>query len=115
MIMGHRGTAKSTAVRALASMFPLVKVVAGKPVIVRDGQALDPVSGAALTLPADALQAAEDAMVNNRMRGELDNALAALKLLSPDATVRREAASIGGQTCVNFAPSLHRFTPVCSV
>jgi urea transport system permease protein len=70
----------------------LVKVVAGKPVVVRDGQALDPVSGAALTLPTDALQAAEDAMVNNRMRGELDNALAALKLLSPDAAVRREAA-----------------------
>ncbi len=31
MIMGHRGTAKSTAVRALASMLPLVKVVAGCP------------------------------------------------------------------------------------
>ena len=70
----------------------LVKVVAGKPVVVRDGQALDAASGAPITLPADALQAAEDAMVNNRMRGELDNALAALKLLSPDATVRREAA-----------------------
>ena len=70
----------------------LVKVVAGKPVIMRDGQALDAASGAALTLPADALQTAEDAMVNNRMRGELDNALAALKLLSPDAAVRRDAA-----------------------
>ena len=70
----------------------LVKVVAGKPVVVRDGQALDAVTGDALTLSADALQTAEDAMVNNRMRGELDNALAALKLLSPDAAVRRDAA-----------------------
>ncbi len=70
----------------------LVKVVAGKPVIVRDAQAQDAATGAALTLATDALQAAEDAMVNNRMRGELDNALAALKLLSPDAALRREAA-----------------------
>ena len=70
----------------------LVKVVAGKPVIVREGQAQDALTGDALTLSADALQTAEDAMVNNRMRGELDNALAALKLLSPDADLRREAA-----------------------
>jgi urea transport system permease protein len=70
----------------------LVKVVAGKPVIVRDGMVQDASSGAALTLPADALLAAEDAMVNNRMRGEIDNALAALKLLSPETAVRREAA-----------------------
>ena len=69
----------------------MVKVVAGKPVIVRDGQAVDAATGAALSLTAEALASAEDAMVNNRMRGELDNALAALKLLSPDATVRREA------------------------
>jgi len=69
----------------------MVKVVAGKPVIVRDGQAVDAATGAALSLSAEALASAEDAMVNNRMRGELDNALAALKLLSPDATVRRDA------------------------
>lgn len=69
----------------------MVKVVASKPVIVRDGQAVDAATGAALSLTAEALASAEDAMVNNRMRGELDNALAALKLLSPDATVRREA------------------------
>ena len=69
----------------------MVKVVASKPVIVRDGQAVDAATGAALSLTAEALASAEDAMVNNRMRGELDNALAALKLLSPDAAVRREA------------------------
>ena len=70
----------------------MVKIVAGKPVVVRDGQATDAATGATVTIAADALQSAEDAMVNNRMRGELDNALAALKLLAADATVRRDAA-----------------------
>jgi urea transport system permease protein len=44
-----------------------------------------------LPIAADALQAAEDAMVNNRLRGEIDNALSALQLLSPDTAVRRAA------------------------
>jgi len=70
----------------------MVKLVAGKPVIVRDGQGQDAVSGAPIAIPAEALQSAEDVMVNNRMRGELDNALAALKLLSTDPEVRRDAA-----------------------
>jgi urea transport system permease protein len=64
-----------------------VKVVAGKPVIVNGDKGLDPVSGVAVALP----DTAEDVMNNNRMHGELDNALAALKLLSPDETVRRAA------------------------
>jgi urea transport system permease protein len=64
-----------------------VKVVAGKPVIVKDDKAVDPVSGAQSALP----DTAEDVMNNNRMRGELDSALASLKLLSPDVVVRREA------------------------
>jgi len=64
-----------------------VKLVAGKPVIVKDNQGVDPVSGAAMPLP----DTAEDVMSNNRMRGELDNAMAAMKLLSPDVAVRREA------------------------
>ena len=49
-----------------------VKVVAGKPVIVKDDKAVDPVSGAETALP----DTAEDVMNNNRMRGELDTALA---------------------------------------
>ncbi len=64
-----------------------VKLVAGKPVIVRDDKAIDPVTGIAATLP----DIAEDVMNNNRMRGELDSALATLKLLSSDVVVRTAA------------------------
>ena len=64
-----------------------VKVVAGKPVMVKGDRAVDPVTGTESTLP----DTAEDVMNNNRMRGELDSALAALKLLSTDVQVRREA------------------------
>jgi len=64
-----------------------VKVVAGKPLIVKDDKGVDPVSGAEQPLP----ETAEDVMNNNRMRGEIDTALAALKLLSPDEAVRRDA------------------------
>jgi urea transport system permease protein len=64
-----------------------VKVVSGKPLIVKDDKGLDPVTGVAVALP----DTAEDVMNNNRMRGELDTALAALKLLSSDEAVRRDA------------------------
>ncbi len=64
-----------------------VKVAAGKPVLVKDDKAVDPVTGAESALP----ETAEDVMNNNRMRGELDSALAALKLLSPDVSVRTDA------------------------
>ena len=64
-----------------------VKLVAGKPVIVNGDKGQDPVTGTAVALP----DSAEDVMNNNRMHGELDNALAALKLLSSDEAVRRAA------------------------
>ncbi len=64
-----------------------VKVSADKTFIVKDGKAADPVSGAPLALPADA----QDVVNNNRMRGELDAALAGLKLLSADVNQRAEA------------------------
>jgi urea transport system permease protein len=64
-----------------------VKLVAGKPVIVVGDKGQDPVSGVAVALP----DTAEDVMNNNRMHGELDNALAALQLLSPLEAVRRAA------------------------
>ncbi|MDD0838315.1 urea ABC transporter permease subunit UrtB [Curvibacter sp. HBC61] len=55
--------------------------------IQKDGRGLDPVTGTASPVPDDA----EDVINNNRMRGEIDAALAALKLFSPDEKVRREA------------------------
>ena len=58
-------------------------------VIVTDGQMVDAVTGAALgAAPANF----EPLMVNNRLRGEIDAALAALKLASPDAAARLAAA-----------------------
>ncbi len=65
-----------------------VKVVAGRPVIVKGTQAVDPVSGVESALP----DTAEEVMNNNRMRGEIESALAALQLLSPQESVRRSAA-----------------------
>ncbi len=66
-----------------------VKIVAGTPVIVADDKVIDPVTGQTSALS----DAAEDIINNNRMRGELDTALALLKLLSTDSAVRREAVN----------------------
>lgn len=66
-----------------------VKAAGGKVYIVRDGQGTDPLTGAAVEVPADA----EDVVSNNRMRGEIDSALASLRLFSPDARLRREAVA----------------------
>ena len=73
----------------------VVKIDGDRVFIVRDGKATDPVTGAAATLP----ETAEDVIINNRMRGELDSAAAALKLFSPDEKVRRAAIkSMTGDT-----------------
>ena len=63
-----------------------VKVSGGRIFIVRDGKGVDPLTGQGTTVPADA----EDVVSNNRMRGELDNAMAALKLFSKDDKLRLE-------------------------
>ena len=64
-------------------------VMAGQQVImVRDGKGIDPATGQAVDIPANA----ESVVSNNRMRGEIDSALAALQLLSPDEAVRMKAA-----------------------
>ncbi len=63
-----------------------VKLADGKVFVVKDGKAVDPVTGAEITLPATA----EDVINNNRMRGELEAALAGLKLFSKDEKTRRE-------------------------
>jgi len=65
-----------------------VKVSGTQVLVVRDGQANDPVTGEASPLP----NTVEDVINNNRMRGEIDAALAALQLLSTDAAMRLQAA-----------------------
>jgi len=66
----------------------VVKIAKDQVLVVRDGQGQDPVTGQAVPVPQDA----EDVMLNNRLRGEIDTALAALKLFSLDVAVRRQAA-----------------------
>ena len=66
-----------------------VKLVGDVPVMVVDGKGVDPVTLTEVNVP----DSADDVMTNNRMRGELDNALAALKLFSPDVAVRRAAVA----------------------
>ena len=65
-----------------------VKVAGVKALIVRDDKGIDPVTGAGVPLPADA----EDIINNNRMRGEIDTALAGLALFGKDEAQRMAAA-----------------------
>jgi urea transport system permease protein len=67
-----------------------VKVAGDKVLVVKGEQAFDPVTGAQSALPADA----EDVINNNRMRGELDTAVAALMLFSKDEKARAEAIKV---------------------
>ncbi len=62
-----------------------VKVAGDKVFVMRDDKGFDPVSGA----PADVPEGAEDVINNNLFRGELEAALAGLKLFSPDEKLRR--------------------------
>ena len=64
-----------------------VKTQGEKVFVVKDDKAVDPITGAAQPVPADA----EDLINPNLMRSELDSALAALKLFSKDEAVRRNA------------------------
>ena len=65
-----------------------VKLVGGRAFIARGDRATDPVTHAEFVAP----EGAEDVINNNRMRGELDSAMAALKLFSKDDAVRLAAA-----------------------
>jgi urea transport system permease protein len=76
----------TTLLQALAD--DAVKVAGEQVLIVRDGKAIDAATGVSAALPANV----EDVINNNRMRSEIDTALAALKLFSPDQKVRIEAA-----------------------
>ena len=64
-----------------------IKIAGDKVFVVKDDKAFDAVTGTELALPDDA----EDVINNNRMRGEIDSALAALKLFSKDDSIRQAA------------------------
>ncbi|MFD0668862.1 urea ABC transporter permease subunit UrtB [Ramlibacter sp. MAHUQ-53] len=64
-----------------------VKTAGDKVFIVKDGKGTDPVTGQPAEVPADA----EDVVSNNRMRGEIDTALGAIRLFSPDEKLRAAA------------------------
>jgi urea transport system permease protein len=61
-----------------------VKIAGDKVLIVKEAKAFDPITGTETALPS----ALEDIINNNRMRGELDTALAALNLFSKDDGMR---------------------------
>ncbi len=65
-----------------------VKVAGNKAFIVQGDKGVDPVTGAEVPVPADA----EDIINNNRMRGEIDTALAGLALFGKDEAQRMAAA-----------------------
>jgi urea transport system permease protein len=64
-----------------------VKTAGDKIFVMRDGKAIDPISGQTVALP----DGVEDVISNNRMRGELDAAQAVLKLFSKDDKLRGQA------------------------
>ena len=64
-----------------------VKVAGDKVFVMKDGKGFDPVSGVQAVVP----EGAEDVINNNRIRGELDSALAALKLFAKDDKIRMAA------------------------
>ena len=66
-----------------------LQILNGQLVIVTGGVVKDALSGATIDAPADKL---ETIVVNNRIRGALDGAIAALKLVSPDREERLAAA-----------------------
>ena len=64
-----------------------VKFIDSAVFVMKDGKGYDPVTGAEVAVP----EAAEDVINNNQMRGELDAALASIKLFSKDDKLRAEA------------------------
>jgi urea transport system permease protein len=66
-----------------------VKIAGGRALIVRDAKASDAATGVAVSLP----DPMEDVVNNNRMRRELESALAALKLFSSDRAERAKAVT----------------------
>jgi urea transport system permease protein len=78
----------ATLIRAMAD--GAVRMQEGQVIIVRDEQATNAVTGASVALD----EYAEEPMLNNRLRGALDFALAGMELAGGDAARQREAALI---------------------
>lgn len=99
-------TADPDSVRVLKAMADNGLYLAGGRALVIDGErAFDAASGKPVPVPADA----EAVTVNNRIRGELDNALAALKLFDADPAVRMASArKLQGSASAELAPLLAR-------
>jgi len=85
LAVAHADTRTQLFLQALAD--DAVKLVRGKAIMVSGDKGIDPASGTEFALPEDA----EDVINNNRMRGEIDSALAALKLFAKDDKVRMAA------------------------
>ncbi|MBP8266850.1 MAG: urea ABC transporter permease subunit UrtB, partial [Zoogloea sp.] len=94
------------AARILKAMADDKLYLAGdKAVIVDDDKAFDAVNGAPIATPANA----ESVTVNNRIRGELANALAALSLFDADRAVRLASAQkLQNNVGAEMAPLLAR-------
>ena len=80
---------EQTAVFIQAMADDAVRIAGKRLFIVRDGKGQDALTGADATVPADA----EEVSINNRLRGEFDTALAALKLFSKDTALRMEGVT----------------------
>ena len=99
-------TADPDAVRVLRAMAGDSLFLAGDKAVIIDGdKAFDAATGTAIKMPANP----ESVTVNNRIRGELANALAALKLFDGDAAVRLASAQkLQSSVSPEMAPLLAR-------
>jgi len=99
-------TADPDAVRVLKAMSEDSLFLAGDKVVIIDGdKAFDGTTGEAIKMPANP----ESPTINNRIRGELASALAALKLFDADASIRLASAQkLQSQVTPEMAPLLAR-------
>ena len=99
-------TADPDALRVLKALSEDSLVVSGKQVLIVDGDnATDAITGAVAKRADDA----ESITVNNRVRGELANAMAALKIFDRDRAVRLASAQrLQGKVGAEMAPLLGR-------
>ena len=99
-------TADPDAVRVLKAMAEDSLFLSGDKALIIDGdKAVDAITGKPVNMPANP----ESVTVNNRIRGELSSALAALKLFDSDLAVRLASAQkLQSQVTPEMAPLLAR-------